>query len=114
MGRWRHPNLILDDGGDATLLVHLGSSREGDPEFLDGADHEEEESVRLHQEAPQGRSRWYRRDRQGIRGVTEETTTGVHRLYEMQKEGTLLFPAINVNDSVTKCKFDDLYGSTKA
>jgi adenosylhomocysteinase len=106
------PNLILDDGGDATLLVHLGDRAEkGDTAFLDGATNEEEEvlfaSIKRRLAEKPG---WYSQIAKAIRGVTEETTTGVHRLYEMQKKGTLLFPAINVNDSVTKSKFDNLYG----
>jgi adenosylhomocysteinase len=106
------PNMILDDGGDATLLVHLGVRAEkGDTAFLDKATNEEEEVLfasikeRLKREPS-----WFTKVAGNIRGVTEETTTGVHRLYEMQKKGTLLFPAINVNDSVTKSKFDNLYG----
>src|SRR5262245_59232646 len=106
------PNMILDDGGDATLLIHLGVRAEGgDTAFLDHASNEEEEVVyaaikkRL-KESPG----WYYKIAKNIRGVTEETTTGVHRLYEIHKKGALLFPAINVNDSVTKSKFDNLYG----
>jgi adenosylhomocysteinase len=106
------PNMILDDGGDATLLVHLGlRAEQGDTAFLDKAENEEEEVLfaaikrRLKHKAG-----WYSRLAQTIRGVTEETTTGVHRLYQMEKEGKLLFAAINVNDSVTKSKFDNLYG----
>jgi adenosylhomocysteinase len=106
------PNMILDDGGDATLLIHLGLRAEkGDTKFLDGASNEEEEvlyaSIKKRLKAKPG---WYGENAKTIRGVTEETTTGVHRLYEMQKKGTLLWPAINVNDSVTKSKFDNLYG----
>jgi adenosylhomocysteinase len=106
------PNMILDDGGDATLLIHLGARAEGgDTKFLDGASNEEEEvlfaSIKQRLKAKPG---WYGANAKAIRGVTEETTTGVHRLYEMQKKGTLLWPAINVNDSVTKSKFDNLYG----
>jgi adenosylhomocysteinase len=106
------PNLILDDGGDATLLIHLGVRAEaGDTAFLDKATNEEEEVLfaaikRRLKENPG----WYGRIAAGIKGVSEETTTGVHRLYIMQKEGKLLWPAINVNDSVTKSKFDNLYG----
>jgi adenosylhomocysteinase len=106
------PNMILDDGGDATLLVHLGVRAEkGDTAFLDKPENEEEEVVyaaikKMLKEKPG----WYTQIAQNIKGVTEETTTGVHRLYEMMKKGTLLFPAINVNDSVTKSKFDNLYG----
>ena len=106
------PNMILDDGGDATLLIHLGVRAEkGDTKFLDGAGNEEEEvlfaSIKKRLKEKPGR---YGENARNIRGVTEETTTGVHRLYEMQKKGTLLWPAINVNDSVTKSKFDNLYG----
>src|SRR5512147_964443 len=106
------PNMILDDGGDATLLVHLGVRAEkGDTAFLDKATNEEEEvlfaAIKKRLKTKPG---WYSEIAKNIRGVTEETTTGVHRLYEMQKKGTLLFPAINVNDSVTKSKFDNLYG----
>jgi adenosylhomocysteinase len=106
------PNMILDDGGDATLLIHLGVKAEkGDTAFLDGVTNEEEEvlfaSIKERLKREPG---WFAKIAANIRGVTEETTTGVHRLYEMQKKGTLLFPAINVNDSVTKSKFDNLYG----
>jgi adenosylhomocysteinase len=106
------PNMILDDGGDATLLIHLGVRAErGDTAFLDKPGNEEEEvlfaSIKERLKREPG---WYSKIAANIRGVTEETTTGVHRLYEMQKKGTLLFPAINVNDSVTKSKFDNLYG----
>jgi adenosylhomocysteinase len=106
------PNMILDDGGDATLLIHLGVRAEnGDAKFLDGATNEEEEvlfaAIKKRLKDSPG---WYGRNGSAIRGVTEETTTGVHRLYEMMKNGTLLWPAINVNDSVTKSKFDNLYG----
>jgi adenosylhomocysteinase len=107
------PNMILDDGGDATLLVHLGVRAEGgDVAFLDKPGSEEEEILfalirRLLSEKPKG---WFGELARSIRGVSEETTTGVHRLYIMAKEGKLLFPAINVNDSVTKSKFDNLYG----
>jgi adenosylhomocysteinase len=106
------PNMILDDGSDATLLVHLGHRAEqGDTAFLDTATNEEEEvlyaSIKKRLKDKPG---FYSALAKNIKGVTEETTTGVHRLYEMQKKGTLLFPAINVNDSVTKSKFDNLYG----
>ncbi|MDT5036887.1 MAG: adenosylhomocysteinase, partial [Micromonosporaceae bacterium] len=107
------PNMILDDGGDATLLVHKGTEYERAGAVPDpaGADSEEfrvilETLQRSLQEDPQ---RWTKIG-QGIKGVTEETTTGVHRLYHMQETGELLFPAINVNDSVTKSKFDNKYG----
>ncbi|MEP6834600.1 MAG: adenosylhomocysteinase [Gemmatimonas sp.] len=108
------PNLILDDGGDATLLVHRGAEYEKNgavPSF--DADNEPEEwgvildLLRHEQKANPGR---FGKMLAGIRGVSEETTTGVHRLYEMQQAGTLAFPAINVNDAVTKSKFDNLYG----
>ncbi len=105
------PNMILDDGGDATLLVILGSRAEQDPSILDNPQSEEEThlfaAIKNKLKSSPG---WYSRIRDNIQGVTEETTTGVHRLYQMQKEGTLPFPAINVNDSVTKSKFDNLYG----
>jgi adenosylhomocysteinase len=107
------PNMILDDGGDATLLVHKGTEYEAAGAVPDpaGADNEELQVIlalltRTLGEDPQ---KWTRIG-QGVKGVTEETTTGVHRLYEMTEAGTLLFPAINVNDSVTKSKFDNLYG----
>ena len=104
-------NMILDDGGDATLLLHLGSRAEKDISVLDNPGSEEEiclfNAIKRHLKTdPQ----WYSRRAAHIRGVTEETTTGVHRLYQMHKEGKLIFPAINVNDSVTKSKFDNLYG----
>ncbi len=106
------PNMILDDGGDATALIHLGQRAEkGDTAFLDKPGNEEEEvlfaSIKARLKAKPG---WYEANAKAIRGVTEETTTGVHRLYTMAKEGKLLWPAINVNDSVTKSKFDNLYG----
>ena len=104
--------MILDDGGDATLLIHLGARAEkGDKAFLDKPGNEEEEvlyaAIKQRLKAKPG---WYAKNAAAIRGVTEETTTGVHRLYVMAKEGKLLWPAINVNDSVTKSKFDNLYG----
>ena len=107
------PNMILDDGGDATLFVHLGVRAEGgDTAFLDKPGSEEEEILfallkKTLKEKPKG---WFGEIAKSIKGVSEETTTGVHRLYIMEKEGKLLFPAINVNDSVTKSKFDNLYG----
>ncbi|HMH53941.1 MAG TPA: adenosylhomocysteinase, partial [Candidatus Acidoferrum sp.] len=107
----RGPNMILDDGGDATLLVHLGAKAEKDPSVLANPTSEEEtvlfESIRQRLASQPG---WYSKAGAEIRGVTEETTTGVHRLYQMAKEGRLRFPAINVNDSVTKSKFDNVYG----
>jgi adenosylhomocysteinase len=105
------PNMILDDGGDATLLVHLGLKAESDPSVIANPTNEEE--VALYASIAkrlQTKPGYYAAIAKNIQGVTEETTTGVHRLYEMEKKGTLLFPAINVNDSVTKSKFDNLYG----
>jgi adenosylhomocysteinase len=106
------PNMILDDGGDATLLVHLGlRAEQGDTAFLDKPGSEEEEILfALIKKILKEKKGWFASLAKSIKGVSEETTTGVHRLYEMQKKGTLLFPAINVNDSVTKSKFDNLYG----
>jgi len=106
------PNMILDDGGDATALIHLGQRAErGDAAFLDKPGNEEEEvlfaAIKKRLKSHPG---WYGRNASAIKGVTEETTTGVHRLYVMAKEGKLLWPAINVNDSVTKSKLDNLYG----
>jgi adenosylhomocysteinase len=107
------PNMILDDGGDATLFVHLGVRAEaGDTAFLDKASSEEEEVLfallkKTLASKPKG---WFGTLAAAIKGVSEETTTGVKRLYDMEKSGKLLFPAINVNDSVTKSKFDNLYG----
>ena len=107
------PNMILDDGGDATMLVHNGlRAEQGDTAFLDKPTSEEEEVFyalikKLLKEKPKG---WFAEIAKNIKGVSEETTTGVHRLYLMEKAGKLLFPAINVNDSVTKSKFDNLYG----
>jgi adenosylhomocysteinase len=106
------PNMILDDGGDATLFVHLGYRAEDDPSVLEKAPESEEERILLAQlkkslKRDPGR---FHRLVKDLRGVTEETTTGVHRLYQMLERGELLIPAINVNDSVTKSKFDNLYG----
>ncbi|MBQ1052800.1 adenosylhomocysteinase [Micromonospora sp. C51] len=107
------PNMILDDGGDATLLVHKGAEFEkaGAVPPVESADSEEYAVILglLHRSLAASGQRWTR-IAAGIKGVTEETTTGVHRLYEMHRAGTLLFPAINVNDSVTKSKFDNKYG----
>ena len=106
------PNLIVDDGGDATLFIHKGYEAEDNAEILNVKPSNREEGVILNQlkavlaEDPQ---RWHRMVKE-LKGVSEETTTGVHRLYQMQEKGKLLFPAINVNDSVTKSKFDNLYG----
>ena len=105
------PNMILDDGGDATLLIGLGAKAEKDLSVLDNPGSEEEVALF---DAIRGRLKtqpdWYSTIQSNILGVTEETTTGVKRLYQMQKDGELLFPAINVNDSATKSKFDNLYG----
>jgi adenosylhomocysteinase len=106
------PNMILDDGGDATMLVHYGFRAEkGDTAFLDKATNEEETIFfALIKRTLKEKPGWFAKLAASIKGVSEETTTGVHRLYNMAKEGKLLFPAINVNDSVTKSKFDNLYG----
>jgi adenosylhomocysteinase len=107
------PNMILDDGGDATMFVHLGlKAEQGDVAFLDKPGSEEEEILfalirKSLKDKPKG---WFASLAASIRGVSEETTTGVHRLYQLAEQGKLLFPAINVNDSVTKSKFDNLYG----
>ena len=105
------PTLLVDDGGDATLLVHLGIKAEKDASLLSSPTSEEEislfNSIKKKLSAQPG---WYSKIGKEIKGVTEETTTGVHRLYQMEKEKRLLFPAINVNDSVTKSKFDNIYG----
>jgi len=104
-------NMILDDGGDATLLLHLGLQAEGNPSVIAHPSNEEEEVLfATIKKQLAKKPDWYTTFAKTIRGVTEETTTGVHRLYQMAKEGRLLFPAINVNDSVTKSKFDNLYG----
>src|ERR1700685_2355487 len=106
------PNMILDDGGDATMLVHAGLRAEkGDSAFLDKPENEEEEVFfALIKRTLKEKPGWFAKLAESIKGVSEETTTGVHRLYQMEKDGKLLFPAINVNDSVTKSKFDNLYG----
>src|SRR3989344_374029 len=105
------PNMILDDGGDATLLMHLGKKAETDPSVLANPGSEEERILFAAIKAKLAvDGTWYSRKGAEIIGVTEETTTGVHRLNEMSAKGTLLFRAINVNDSVTKSKFDNLYG----
>jgi adenosylhomocysteinase len=106
-----YSNMILDDGGDATLLLHLGTRAEKDATLLDKPTSEEEIELFNSIKATLKRDpKWYSTRLKQIRGVTEETTTGVHRLYDMHKKGELAFPAINVNDSVTKSKFDNLYG----
>jgi adenosylhomocysteinase len=105
------PNMILDDGGDATLLAYLGTNAEKDPSIIAKPTNEEEEALfAAIKKRNAERPGWYAKALASIKGVTEETTTGVHRLYQMEKEGRLPFPAINVNDSVTKSKFDNLYG----
>jgi adenosylhomocysteinase len=106
------PNLILDDGGDATLLIHLGCDAEKNPKILDTKPESEEEQI-LYASIKKtllDKPHFYSNIAKNLLGVSEETTTGVHRLYERVKAGTLLFPAINVNDCVTKSKFDNLYG----
>lgn len=106
------PTLIVDDGGDATLLVHLGYKAEQDAAFLEGKASSREEAVifeKLKETLSGDPGKWHRMAEE-IKGVSEETTTGVNRLYQMKEKGELLFPAINVNDSVTKSKFDNLYG----
>jgi adenosylhomocysteinase len=106
------PNMIVDDGGDATLLIHLGYKAENDPSTIDREGSNAEENVilnTLRNILKEDNTRWHR-TAASMRGVSEETTTGVHRLYRMMENGELLFPAINVNDSVTKSKFDNLYG----
>jgi adenosylhomocysteinase len=106
------PDLVVDDGGDATLMIHLGYEAENDPEVLERAAGSEDEAallLRLKAILKEDPTRWHRTVK-SWKGVSEETTTGVHRLYRMAKEGRLLVPAVNVNDSVTKSKFDNLYG----
>ena len=111
-GNGQGPNMILDDGGDATLLVHLGYKAEENRAILDKKPSSEEESVLFEQVRKSLRTdpQRFHRIAKDIRGVSEETTTGVHRLYQMHERGELLFPAFNVNDAVTKSKFDNLYG----
>ena len=104
-------NMILDDGGDATLLLHLGTKAESDLSVIAKPGSEEEECLFASIKAQLAKDpKWYSTRLAAVKGVTEETTTGVHRLYQMHQEGRLAFPAINVNDSVTKSKFDNLYG----
>ncbi|MDE2129699.1 MAG: adenosylhomocysteinase [Betaproteobacteria bacterium] len=106
-----YSNMILDDGGDATLLLHLGARAESDMAVLSNPTSEEERVLFAAIKAKIARDpKWYSTRLGHIKGVTEETTTGVHRLYQMHQRGELRFPAINVNDSVTKSKFDNLYG----
>lgn len=110
-GQPQYANMILDDGGDATLLLHLGARAEKDPSVLDNPSSEEEiclfNAIKTRLASNHG---WYTACLAAIKGITEETTTGVHRLYQMHKEGKLAVPTMNVNDSVTKSKFDNLYG----
>ena len=106
------PTQIVDDGGDATLLIHRGVKAEEDPSILDEPTENRELQIineLIRQQLHKKPNFWHNMST-NIRGVSEETTTGVHRLYQMMEEGSLLFPAINVNDSVTKSKFDNLYG----
>ena len=106
-----YPNMILDDGGDATLLCVLGPKAEKDADFLEHHSNEEEEALfAVVKRTMKDKPGFYSAIRNSVRGVSEETTTGVHRLYQMAEKGELPFPAINVNDSVTKSKFDNLYG----
>ena len=109
-GKW--PNLIVDDGGDATLMIHLGVSAEKDATMLDtpSGSGDEQALKDLLKKTLSARHGMWQEMAAGMRGVSEETTTGVHRLYRMMEDGELLFPAFNVNDSVTKSKFDNLYG----
>jgi adenosylhomocysteinase len=111
-GNGKGPNMILDDGGDATMMVQVGVKAEKDPKILDKKPESPEEKVFLAQikKALKKDPNRFSRIAKEIRGVTEETTTGVHRLYQLAEKGELLFPAINVNDSVTKSKFDNIYG----
>jgi adenosylhomocysteinase len=106
------PNLIVDDGGDASLLVHKGFQAENDPSILDKKASNKEEAIiltTLKEILAEDHEKWHRTVKE-LKGISEETTTGVHRLYQMMESGELLVPAINVNDSVTKSKFDNLYG----
>ena len=110
------PQLIVDDGGDATLLIHKGYRAEEDAATLDGTPESYEEGVvldTLRRVLAEDKEKWHRTVAEW-RGVSEETTTGVHRLYQMMERGELLVPAINVNDSCTKSKFDNLYGCPTA
>jgi len=110
-GKQKFANMILDDGGDATLLLHLGARAEKDPGCIQRHSSEEEQCLFASIRAKLAKDpKWYSTRLAQVKGVTEETTTGVKRLYQMAKDGSLRFPAINVNDSVTKSKFDNLYG----
>ena len=105
------PDLIVDDGGDATLLLHLGARAEKDPAAIANPSSEEEKALFATIAATLKKSpHWFSRAAANVRGVSEETTTGVHRLYQLEAKGELLFPAVNVNDSVTKSEFDNIYG----
>jgi adenosylhomocysteinase len=105
------PDLIVDDGGDATLLLHLGCRAEKDPSAIANPSCAEEKALfATVADRVKKRLGWFARAAAGVRGVSEETTTGVHRLYQLEAKGELLFPAVNVNDSVTKSKFDNIYG----
>ncbi|MDD9952872.1 MAG: adenosylhomocysteinase [Candidatus Woesearchaeota archaeon] len=104
------PNLLVDDGGDATMMIHKGVECQNDPSILEKDYSSEGEDFRELMNALKNAETDWKTMAAGVKGVSEETTTGVHRLYQMFKEGSLLFPAINVNDSVTKSKFDNLYG----
>jgi adenosylhomocysteinase len=111
-GKGKGPNVIVDDGGDATLLIHLGYQAEEDPSVLDKKPGSREEAIvyaQIRKSLKRDPQRFHRISKD-IKGVSEETTTGVHRLYQMAEKGDLLFPAFNVNDAVTKSKFDNLYG----
>ena len=113
-GNSKGPNMIVDDGGDATIMIHKGVEMEAAPKLLQKDYSKEQEDFRelmklLEKEYTKNKTRWTAVSK-NVKGVSEETTTGVHRLYQMEKEGKLLFPAINVNDSVTKSKFDNIYG----
>lgn len=117
-GKGKGPNLIVDDGGDATLLIHKGVEIEKNPELLKKdysrlSEDEQELMDMLKREYKKNPTRWTK-VAERLKGVSEETTTGVHRLYQMLEKGSLMFPAINVNDSVTKSKFDNLYGSRES
>ena len=105
------PDLIVDDGGDATLLLHLGVAAESDPSAIAKPESAEQKALfATIAETLKKSPRWFSKAAARVKGVSEETTTGEHRLYQLEKEGKLLFPAVNVNDSVTKSKFDNIYG----
>ncbi len=105
------PDLIVDDGGDATLLLHLGSAAEKDSSVIENPTNDEEKALfGVIRETLKDSPNWFSTVASKVRGVSEETTTGVHRLYQLEKDGKLLFPAVNVNDSVTKSKFDNIFG----